>query len=60
MKTITIDEIENLYQKCGLKNNNSFNKRISIKSGLLNNKLNCDFSFLNKKKTILSIQTPNQ
>lgn len=51
MKTITIDEIQNLYKKCGLEIIGNQLIRTEINTGTLNNKLNADYSFLYQNST---------
>lgn len=55
MKTVTLEEINDLYRKCGISDIDSNNPRTSINTGSLNNKLNCNFSFLDKGKVASSV-----
>lgn len=55
MKTIALEEITDLYRKCGINKVNTDNLRTNVNMGTLNNKLNCDYSFLNKGKVSATV-----
>lgn len=48
MKTVELIEIENLYTACKVKEMENYPIRTSLNMGTLNNKLNCDYSFMNR------------
>jgi hypothetical protein len=56
MKTIQTEEIESLYKICGLNERSLYGIRTTINSGMLDNKLNSNFEFL-EKNTVGSIWT---
>lgn len=48
MKTISVEEIQNLYKICGLSSSAQYGMRTDINTGSLNNQLNANYEFLNK------------
>ena len=42
------EEVRQLYEKCGLPITEDFQPRTTINTGMLNNRLNSDFSFLTR------------
>lgn len=48
MKTISVEEITQLYKNCGLNSSYSYRMRTEINTGTLNNKLNANYDFLNR------------
>lgn len=58
MQTIKLEEILNLYQKCGITAPSSQTIRTTINKGTLENKLNTSYEFLNKN-SIQTIYTNN-
>lgn len=54
MKPITVDEIMQLYKKCGLNCYQQHGVRTEINTGTLNNRLNANYEFLNKSLSTIS------
>lgn len=48
MKTVDLIEIEKLYTACKVNETRNSPIRTSLNMGTLNNKLNCDYSFMNR------------
>lgn len=48
MKTVELIEIEKLYTTCNVKGTENHPIRTTLNMGTLNNKLNCDYSFMNR------------
>lgn len=49
METIELEEIEKLYSAYHVKFDESHSIRNTLNQGSMNNKLNCDYNFLNKR-----------
>lgn len=49
MKTIDLKEIEKLYSAYNVKFNENHLIRNTLNKGSMNNKLNCDYSFMHKQ-----------
>lgn len=48
MKTVELIEIEKLYMDCHVEMVKSQPIRTSLNNGSMNNRLNCDYSFMNR------------
>ena len=46
MQNVTVQEVEKLYEACGIKNASIGQIRQEINRGTLNNRLNSDFSYV--------------
>lgn len=51
MKTITVEEITQLYKNCGLNASQAYGMRTDINTGTLNNRLNANYDFLNRSSS---------
>lgn len=52
MKTISASEILQLYKRCGVDGNGIGNARTNINTGSLDNKLNTNFSYINRNSAM--------
>lgn len=59
MNTIKLNEILELYKKCGINNNTDTKIRTTINQGTLNNKLNYNVDFYNQKHSPVIISSGN-
>lgn len=54
MKTEELIEIEKLYMDCHVDMNQDQPIRTSLNTGSINNRLNCDYSFMNRNSVYLN------
>ena len=54
MKTVELIEIEKLYMDCHVEMVENQPIRTSLNTGSMNNKLNCDYSFMNRNSISLN------
>ena len=63
MKTIELNEIERLYEECNVEVTRSSPVNNSLNAGRMNNKLNTDYSFMNRNSIsaiMQDISTPRK
>lgn len=59
MNTIKLNEILELYKKCGIDNNTNAPIRTTINQGTLNNRLNFNLDFYDQKHSVVIVPSGN-